>query len=243
MRSPNYPITSLPSAIEHARTLWKGFQRKVVSDDEMAKAIGYQGLSGPSRSRLSALKKYGLLERQANGWRVSDRAVQMLLKPIGSPERDRSLRDAINDVELFNHLLQEHQDASEEVLATHLIADMGFTRDGAQKAAKSFLETIALVGPLAYDQRAGSSGDESPGQPPTNDRRKVAGFMVSHNPTSTFPSNPIDVLPLPVLMDDGSIRVVNIPRMSATAFEFFKRKLDEYKPAIIAGTGKSAKTD
>lgn len=41
------------------------------------------------------------------------------------------------------------------------------------------------------------------------------------------------VLPLPLLMPDGSIAVVDIPRMTATAFDFFKKQLDAYKAAIV----------
>lgn len=41
------------------------------------------------------------------------------------------------------------------------------------------------------------------------------------------------VLRLPVLEIDGSILVVEIPRLSESAFEFLKTMLDRYKPAIV----------
>lgn len=40
-------------------------------------------------------------------------------------------------------------------------------------------------------------------------------------------------IPLLVLEEDGSLHRVDIPRMSASAFEFFKKMLDVYRPAIV----------
>ena len=40
-------------------------------------------------------------------------------------------------------------------------------------------------------------------------------------------------LPLPLMMHDGSIRVVHIPRMDEDSFEFLKTQLEAYRSAIV----------
>ncbi len=53
-----------------------------------------------------------------------------------------------------------------------------------------------------------------------------------------------DDLPLPLLMPDGAIRVVAIPRMDAMTFQFFKQQLEAYKGAIVrTGAGDSQETE
>ena len=59
------------------------------------------------------------------------------------------------------------------------------------------------------------------------------------NPDFTPPLG--DTLALPVL-DGGTVSIVHIPKMTATAFEFFKKQLDTYKPAIVVAAN-PVKTD
>lgn len=40
-------------------------------------------------------------------------------------------------------------------------------------------------------------------------------------------------VPLVIMETDGSFRIVDIPVMSETAFQFFKELLEQYKPAIV----------
>ena len=40
-------------------------------------------------------------------------------------------------------------------------------------------------------------------------------------------------LPLPLLMEDGTICTVDIPRMTSATFVFFKKQLDAYERAIV----------
>lgn len=51
---------------------------------------------------------------------------------------------------------------------------------------------------------------------------------------------PAEDIPLPVLLDDGSVRVISVPRMSAEALEFFRRQLGLYERAIVLPIEKPA---
>lgn len=43
--------------------------------------------------------------------------------------------------------------------------------------------------------------------------------------------------PMPVMMDDGSFVVVEVPRMTDTEFEFFRGQLDVYRRGIVVDKG------
>ena len=52
---------------------------------------------------------------------------------------------------------------------------------------------------------------------------------------TTVPSTrPDTILNLPVAMEDGSFKVIAIPKMTAKAFDFFKKQLDSYRDIIVA---------
>jgi len=57
---------------------------------------------------MAALKKYGLLEQMKDGWRVSQRALQLFLNPPESPEYRSAIQSAARAPELFQELYSTH---------------------------------------------------------------------------------------------------------------------------------------
>lgn len=275
MRSPNYPAIGLPDAIALAQRIWKKDKRTPVSFKELAVAIGYRSLSGPARTKISALKKYGLISKNGANWKLSDRAMAILHKPRITPDYKDAVAAAIKSVELFDKLLRTHGQASSSTLRSHLIVEHSFTEDGADKFIKAFSATKPLaspdfVGNNTEDDESSekpSVGDfvqwESQGAAQFPEPRKVTGLSddgewafvegteaglavaeltIEQSATKesmTPPPNPDfvpdrgDTLALPVL-DGGKVSIVHIPKMTDTAFEFFKKLLETYKPAIVA---------
>lgn len=230
MRSPAYPSASLREATEAIRSIYQAHQRRAITDLEVVKAMSYKGLSGPSRSKMSALKKFGLLERQANGWRLSDRAMQIILKPPGSPERETAMVDAANDIDLFQRLMESHQDASEGTITSHLEADLAFTREGAKAAAQSFRETMDLISTISPDTMSADSRDKVDGSRGVSHSHDSS--VVTHFPIQ---ANAANLLPLPLMRDDGGFEMVHIPRnLSESEYKFLAQLLVTYKPAILA---------
>ena len=84
-RSPNYPQLNLSDAIERARKIYKAEHIHRANDEVLAKNLGYNSLNGTSRSILSAMKKYGLLQADGDGFRVSDDAVDIIELPLDDP--------------------------------------------------------------------------------------------------------------------------------------------------------------
>lgn len=277
MRSPNYPTTGLPEAIEMARKVWKKEKRTPTGVDQLAEALGFKSVSGPTSSKISAMKKFGLLESAGKGkWRLTDRTLAILHKPKITNDYKDAIQAAINDVGLFSELLRTHGDASTDNLKAHLIVDKGFTEDGAARFVKAFNSTKSLA--ISVE-----SGIISPEGESENGPIKVGDFvqwtsqevdqfdkprrvtsisdggewafvdgsktgiaveelsveLVDDTRMRTPPPNPdykppVDTLALPVV-DGSAVSIVTIPKMSATAFQFFKEQLETYKSAIVRG--------
>lgn len=145
MKSPNYPQRSLPNVIADIQIIWTKHERKVLTAKEVAGALNYQTMSGPATSRLSAIKKYGLLEKHGAGWRLSARALVILHKPEDSEDRKHAIRDAAHDVGFFVRMMADHPDASDGTLKSILLTEHAFTERGAQQFVKSYQATKSLV--------------------------------------------------------------------------------------------------
>lgn len=62
--------------------------------------------------------------------------------------------------------------------------------------------------------------------------QREKGEPATNIPPKVPPLAPV-ALPLPVLMGDGSYAIVSIPKMTQTAFKFFKDQLEAYAAAIV----------
>lgn len=138
----NYPSASLPECIESVKKIWKAEQRTAVTPHVIAKALGYRGLTGPAKTRLSALEQYGLLDVQDNGAQLSTLAMAILHAPPDSEKYSASLMRAAMNPESFKEIWQTHSDATDEALKSHLLRKKGFTKEGAKQFIKSFRDTI-----------------------------------------------------------------------------------------------------
>jgi hypothetical protein len=144
MRSPNYPAVSLTEAIQRVRALWTKEKRTAVPADVAAKAIGYSGLSGPSRSTLGAMKKYGLVDSDDKTVCVSDLALR-ILHPANEGEQLQATQQAALLPELFASLHGSYAQASDDALRSYLITKLDFSESGARQVIKTFRETISLA--------------------------------------------------------------------------------------------------
>jgi hypothetical protein len=144
MRSPNYPQLGLSEAITRVRSLWSKEKRTAVPLAVAATAIGYGSVSGPSRSAVAAMKKYGLVDSDDRNLSVSALALR-ILHPADSEDALQALREAALKPELFAQLYQSHRHASDDALQSFLINKMSFSQRGATQLIKSFRDTIELA--------------------------------------------------------------------------------------------------
>src|SRR5580704_304952 len=144
MRSPNYPALGLSDAVGRVDALWRKEQRTPVPPDVAAKAMGFGALSGPSRTAIGALKKYGLVDSEGGNMRVSSLALR-ILHPADAADGLRAMQEAALRPELFKQLWQSHAQASETALASHLINKLGFSTTGAKQVTKAFKDAVELA--------------------------------------------------------------------------------------------------
>jgi hypothetical protein len=173
LRSPNYPAISLPEALELLGRLWDGIQSNAAPRDLVAKGMGYTGLHGKSASALSALVKYGLLEREGEDLKISERGM-MYLHPESPEERTKAILDAAAAPELFAELKERFSGGSinEELLRNYLVRK-GFVSSALSGVLLAFRETMSLVERESerheLDSKAFAQGTE-----PTNQQTKTA---------------------------------------------------------------------
>jgi hypothetical protein len=155
-RSPNYPSIGLGEALDIARKLYKAEKRSSMSPDVAARAMGYNALHGPARSRIGALRKYGLLDNTREGVRLSELAITILYPPTDA-DATAAIREAALRPGLFRELA-ELGGASDTNLVGRLV-HQGFTEAGAKAAVASYRATISLA-PTPQDDYDTSDDEE-----------------------------------------------------------------------------------
>ena len=148
-RSPNYPSVDLETALELLQKLYKKVHKGEFTAIDAAGAWGYKSASGPLRSRIAALKQYGLLEgkkgRNAENPRISRRGLILVLRNKASGDYQAELKIAALAPPLFAEIHNTRSDAADGALREHLIVDKGFTDGGAQRFIEVYRATVQLA--------------------------------------------------------------------------------------------------
>ncbi len=145
-RSPHYPAIGLSEAIKAVQAVYEKDHRNKMDMETVAKHTGSTSLNGRALSRISALRKYGLIDGPGKDLQVTQDAVIIIADPVESLERRAAINRAARRPTLFGKLFKRYagQTPSEEAMRSYLMKE-GFTSKGVSKAAKAFLDTMALV--------------------------------------------------------------------------------------------------
>ena len=145
-RSPNYPALNLADAIERTEAVFDELGRSRVGDEDVAKALGYNKLHGKSRIVVSALKKYGLLEADGDGFRVSDDALDIINLESDHPDRAKAMYEAALKPTLFAELHETYGDRppADSILRNYLLK-RNFNHNVADEVMRVYRDTIDLV--------------------------------------------------------------------------------------------------
>lgn len=161
MRSPNYPAYSLRNSVEWVSRIWSKEGRTSIDPEIAAVAAGYKGLSGPSRTAIASMKKFGLLEESSAGIRVSPLALS-ILHPSKEGEGKAAIKEAALKPTLFAQLADTHLGASVQAVTSYLITRMGFSQTGAVTCAEAFRDTVQFANLEDDDIASGTSEDLAP---------------------------------------------------------------------------------
>lgn len=145
IRSPNYPALSLPEAVEKIHMVYRAQHTHGAPREVVVKGMGYAGLNGASATAVSALAKYGLLQREGDEWSVSERAMR-IIAPHSPEEKAAAIREAAHEPQLFNEIADKFPDRmpSEDVLRNYLVRK-GFAPGALSSVISAYKETSEMV--------------------------------------------------------------------------------------------------
>lgn len=145
VRSPNYPALSLRDALEKVATLYKAQHTHAAPREVVAKGMGYNSLNGASATAISALHKYGLLERLGEDIKISDRAMR-IMHPHSPGEKAEAIKEAAQEPQLFSELAERFpgQFPNEDLLRNYLVRK-GFAPAAATNVILAYRDTVDLV--------------------------------------------------------------------------------------------------
>lgn len=154
VRSPNYPQIGLSTAIVGLKKVWDRNHKAPARRDVIVSALGYKGYNGASAGVLSALIKFGLLEREGEEYRVTTLG-RSILTPSSEQERAKAIKEAAHKPVLFNQLVTKFDGVvptNDDLLRSYLI-NKDFSPNTVPQVIQYFRETFELV------EREGASYD------------------------------------------------------------------------------------
>ena len=146
VRSPNYPLLSLPEAIEKVTAFYDAEQHLAAPKEVVAKHLGYASYHSLAARVISAIEKYGLLE-ETNADKVKVSPLGMsILHPATPEEKQKAINEAAFKPSLFEAIREEWNGArpSEANLRVYLIRRK-FASDALDKVIQIYRETVDLV--------------------------------------------------------------------------------------------------
>ncbi|HSQ58980.1 MAG TPA: hypothetical protein VLT84_00880 [Acidobacteriota bacterium] len=213
-RSPNYPSIPLDEAVDAVEKLWKKEHGTAVPPDVAAQAIGFSSLSGPSRSKLAALKQYGLLEGRGD-IAVSDLAKSILV-PKNPTERQAAIRRAALEPELFRDVHESYAKASDDAIMSYLVRDLDFSQGGARAFIVSYRKTVSYAKLTDAGTDLGEDHDEEGGMEPL-------AAQPGERLGSARPVGLVRSFSWPLSADvTAEVRIIGAGKLSKTHFESLK---------------------
>lgn len=146
VRSPKYPNFSLEDAVQHAGAIYEADRNYPVTREDVAKHMGYSGLSGASDKSIATMMQYGLLERISKGEvRVSQLAIDILY-PENEEQRKVALREAAFTPPLFKAIKERfpEREPSEQTLRSWLLREQ-FNDRAINPVIRSYAQTCSYL--------------------------------------------------------------------------------------------------
>lgn len=145
VRSPNFPVIDLATAIEAVGKIYAKEKRGSFPQLSAASHLGYTSINGRSLGMFAALRAYGLLEGRGDNLIVTADAIALIEAPADSPDRAAALTRAFAGPPMFSRIAEQYPEPPSEQTLRWWLIQQGFTADGADKAAEIYLASRRLV--------------------------------------------------------------------------------------------------
>jgi hypothetical protein len=145
VRSPNYPSMSLVEAVQQIQKLLGKIGQHPAPREAVATSMGYSGLHGASATAISALIKYGLLDRAGEDYKLSERAMR-IVAPHNQHEKLVALEDASREPALFAELIEHFKGEvpGDDLFRSYLLRK-GFAQAAIPGVIGAYRDTMDLV--------------------------------------------------------------------------------------------------
>lgn len=163
-RSPSSPFISLRKALERARAFHLAERGNAAPPEVAVTHWGYSSLkSSEAPQTLAALRSYGLLEKEGENVRLSERALLILNEDTPASRRQALLREAARLPRVHQAVLDHYRQGlpSEGTLRTYLEKQLGFNPNSVSGFIRRFKDTLAFAGLTEPPERS-----EQPSSPP-----------------------------------------------------------------------------
>lgn len=155
-RSPNYPRAALPKILLRLKKYRSQITDEIGDEENIARRIGYSGVTGASVPVISALKKFGLLEGVLGGFRFSRRTIEI----IGLDENDPVFADLIEltaftdelYAEIRSHFGKQYPDVSK---LREFLLIKGFVPNSIAAVIDIYRQTFDFVASRSNDYKSG----------------------------------------------------------------------------------------
>ena len=240
IRSPNYPMLSLPEAIEKVTAIYKAEQHLAAPKEVVAQALGYASLHALAGRVISAIEKYGLLE-EASGDKVKVSALAMsILHPATPEEKQKAINEAAYKPSLFTTIKEEWggERPSDTNLRVYLIRNK-FSQDALDRVIQIYKETMDLVTPEsgAYPGNDGEpkfpEHQEKPGMQPAIQQPSGRGAPLPGGPMSVSFTG--DRLQVSAVLEDGEAVDKLIKALTATKALLPEKKKSRHSSKRLSG--------
>jgi hypothetical protein len=130
--------------------LYDAYTHGAFSRAEIGSTLGVSSTSGPFAQRLFSLREYGLIEGEANNFKVSETFKKINSSQQGSAEFKTAAVAAIRKSEAFKELLDAFSSKlpANEIIASRLENQKKFNPDRAKTAARILTESLRYAGVL-----------------------------------------------------------------------------------------------
>jgi hypothetical protein len=233
-RSPSYPAISLPAGLENLQRIFNAIQHHPAPIEALAAALDMKAGGSALNGRLSALKKFGLLE-EIDGTKGSNKSYRItrlgkdLLHSPDSEEYRAAIRQAALQPAIYSALWQQFGPAlpSNHLLKSHLVRDRNFNTHQVDGMIADFRETIAFSG---LEGESGAPTDTAPATDHEDIGQIIERFTsIPSSPQATAPKRG-EVFTIP--LEDGKIASIPYP-MSRQTWELFLQTLQLWEPRLV----------
>lgn len=262
-RSPSYPTFGLEEAIRRAQTLYNaGEGQHFIPLDAIAEHWESAPKSSGFLQAIAALKQFGLLEDEGSGEnrraRLSNLALDILLHPEGSSERDEALKTAALTPKIHRELWEKYNGklpAADSSIRYYLLRERMegvFNKDYVDAFISQFRATIAFAGLEQSDTRLDNGGD-APSHKANSEKTATSPQPVGGSPIRTATADPFHAFDsqhnisgaslrtLPVTLPSLEIAMLRVPfPMSEEDFDWLTKALEGMKKALVRPKGEAS---